>query len=74
MKELHKIWDKGFGVTPATERKGLMLNAELQAEIWRNQLRNKHKDTVAKVLLQKLNAKYPKLPDGDLRFIAIKVI
>ena len=74
-KELEDALDKVFvNKDKLQKQRGLYLNAKLQAKVWRNQMKGKHKDTIAKELLKKLNAKYPELPAGDLRFIAIQVI
>ena len=54
--------------------RGLIINAELQAKVWRRQMKGKHKDTITKELMRKLGTKYPNLPPEKIRFITIKVI
>jgi len=54
--------------------RGEVIQATIQAKVWRNQMKGKHKNTIAKVLLEKLKIKYPEIPSSERRFIAIKVI
>ena len=54
--------------------RGIIIQATIQAKVWRNQMKGKHKNTIAKVLLEKLKIKYPEIPSSERRFIAIKVI
>lgn len=51
-----------------------IINATIQAKVWRNQLKGKHKDTLMKELLKKLKNKYPEIDPSDRRFISYKVI
>jgi len=61
-------------VSKRNQRKGIVINATLQAEVWRRQMKGKHKDTLAKAIMKKLGTKYPTLPPEEVRFITIKVI
>ena len=54
--------------------KARIINATVQAKVWRNQMKGKHKDTLMKELLIKLKNKYPEIDASDRRFISYKVI
>ena len=38
-----------------------IINATIQAKVWRNQMSGKHKDTIIKELLRKMADKYPEI-------------
>ena len=54
--------------------RGIIIQATIQAKVWRNQMSGKHKDTIVKELLRKLENKYTEIPASERRYIAIKVI
>ena len=54
--------------------KGRIIHATLQAKVWRNQMKGKHKDTIVKELLKKLKLKYPEISSSERRYISVKVI
>lgn len=54
--------------------KSEIIHATLQAKVWRNQMKGKHKNTIVKELMKKLENKYRKLPSSEIRYIAVKVI
>ena len=49
-----------------------IINATIQARVWRGQMKGKNYNTVTKELIRKLKNKYPNLP--DIEHIAISVI
>lgn len=51
-----------------------IITATIQAKVWRNQMKGKHKDTLMEKLLKKLKDKYPEIDVSDRRFISSKVI
>jgi len=55
-------------------KRALNIHAKIQAKVWRNQMKGKHKDTVLKELLKKINKKYPELDRSDAEFVALGVI
>jgi len=55
-------------------KKARIINATIQAKVWRNQMKGKHKDNLMKELLIKLKNKYPEIDASDRRFMAYKVI
>lgn len=57
-----------------TFKKGLKIQAEIQAKVWRGQMKGRFKDTIVKDLLKRLRTKYPKISSSEIEHIAIKVI